>query len=208
MQATAFTVLPRDHLDRTADYLSTTASFDTTAFEWDHLDTLAHQFKRYLRPLLGAVTLAATPAHASLLRAIALLTTTFQQGQALTQVATERFPTQFIPKAVRRYLYASAVPGPPDLLRSRYEFLVYRQVRQALDAGEVFCRDSVQFRSFEDDLVDDTRWQAKATLLAESGAPRLLEPIQAHLAALEAELEDRLTTVNARILAGENSSFH
>ena len=45
-------------------------------------------------------------------------------------------------------------------------------------------------------------------LLAESGAPRLLEPIQAHLAALLTELEDRLTTVNARIVAGDNGSFH
>jgi len=208
VQATAFTLLPRDQLDRTADYISTTVSFDATAFEWDHLDTLAHQFKRHLRPLLGAVTLAATPAHADLLRAIALLTTTFQQEHTLTQVPTERFPTQFIPKAVRRYLYAASTAGPPNLLRSRYEFLVYRLVRQGLDAGELFCRDSVQFRSFEDDLVDDTRWQAKATLLAESGAPRLLEPIQAHLAALQTELEDRLTTVNARIVAGDNGSFH
>jgi len=43
--------------------------------------------------------------------------------------------------------------GTEALLPDRYEFFVYRQLRQGLEAGDVFCRDSVRFRSFEDDLA-------------------------------------------------------
>ena len=89
----------------------------------------------------------------------------------------------------------------------RYEFLVYRQLRNGLEAGDLFCRDSVRFRSFEDDLLDDQQWANKATLLAETGVAILTQPIQEHLAALERDLEERLVAVNARIAAGENAAF-
>ena len=59
----------------------------------------------------------------------------------------------------------------------RYEFWVYRLLRNGLEAGDIFCRDSVRFRSFEDDVacgshqcdrtrVDDEQWQKKEQLIA------------------------------------------
>ena len=53
----------------------------------------------------------------------------------------------------------------------RYEFLVYRLVRNALEAGNVFVRESTEFRRFEDDLISDARWQDKEAVLREIGAP-------------------------------------
>ena len=50
-----------------------------------------------------------------------------------------------------------------QLLVDRYEFLVYRLLCHGLEAGNMFCRDSVRFRSFEDDLLDDQTWQDKDT---------------------------------------------
>jgi hypothetical protein len=43
----------------------------------------------------------------------------------------------------------------------RYEFLVYLLLRRRLESGDIFCRESVRFRSFEDDLRADQRWQEK-----------------------------------------------
>jgi len=39
----------------------------------------------------------------------------------------------------------------------RYEFLVYRLVRNALEAGNVFVRESTEFRRFEDDCAPRRR---------------------------------------------------
>ena len=53
----------------------------------------------------------------------------------------------------------------------------------ALESGDVFVRDSNEFRRFEDDLISDTRWQDKETILQDIGAPLLLTPIQETLQA-------------------------
>jgi hypothetical protein len=60
--------------------------------------------------------------------------------------------------------------------------LVYLLLRRRLESGDIFCRESVRFRSFEDDLLDDQCWQAKDTLIADTGLPLLQQPIEEHLA--------------------------
>jgi TnpA family transposase len=90
-------------------------------------------------------------------------------------------------------------------LPNRYEFLVYRLLRNGVESGDVFCRESVCFRSFEDDLLDDQRWQQKEQLVLDTGLSLLRQPIQEHLAALEHRLETRLAEVNQRIASGENT---
>lgn len=159
VQAKAFEILERQKLDFVAEHIVSQAKFDETAFQWEHVDKLAPQFKRNLRPVLLSVEFATSSGHMPLMAAINFLKAAFQKGRSLTQYSTARFPTEFIPDSTKRYLYTS---GEDDqkLLRDRYEFLVYRLLRNGLESGDVFCRDSVRFRSLEDDLIDEQRWQA------------------------------------------------
>jgi len=92
-------------------------------------------------------------------------------------------------------------------LPDRYEFLVYRLLRNGLESGDIFCRDSVRFRSFEDDLLSEQQWKAKTELITATGLTILEQPIQEHLTALEQQLESRLAQVNQRLNAGENQHF-
>jgi hypothetical protein len=179
--------------------------FDETAFQWEHMDELAHQFKRHVRPLLLAVEWTASAGHTALIEAVTFLKEAFQKGRPLSQYPPAAFPLHFIPDTAKRYLYAHDANGQRHLLLARYEFLVYRLLRNGLEAGDVFCRDSVRFRSFEDDLIDDDRWKDKETLIANTGLPLLQQPIREHLAALETQLEDRLIQVNQRIASGDNA---
>jgi TnpA family transposase len=205
VQAQAFRILARPTLDVVADHIATNARFDETALQWAHIDTLAPQFKRHLRPILLAVDFAAASARHPLMDAVRFLKATWQKGRTLSQQPAEALPRRCIPDTVKRYLYVHETQEPRRLLFDRYEFLIYRLLRNGLEAGDIFCRDSVRFRSFEDDLLDDQRWQEKETLLANIGLPLLTQPIQEHLAALEQQLEDRLTAVNQRITAGDNT---
>ena len=204
VRAKAFAILERHTLDLIADHITTTTRFDDTAFQWNHIDKLAPQFKRHLRPILLAVEWAASSGHASLMDVIAFLQGAFRQGRSLGQYPLATFPLRFLPEASKRYLYAPDTHGHRHLLPDRYEFLGYRLLRNGLEAGDIFCRESVRFRSFEDDLIDDQRWQEKERLIADTGLPLLQQPIREHLAALEHVLEDRLSTVNQRITSGEN----
>jgi hypothetical protein len=86
----------------------------------------------------------------------------------------------------------------------RYEFLLYRMLRNAIEAGDVFVQDSNEFRRFEDDLICDARWQDKEKILQETSAPILLTPIQETLQAFQQEVEAKFPTVNQRIQDGQN----
>ena len=82
---------------------------------------------------------------------------------------------------------------------------MYRLLRNALEAGDVYVQDSAEFRRFEDDLIGDARWQNKDAVLHEIGAPLLLAPIEETLAAFRAGLEAEFTAVNQRIEDGSNN---
>ncbi len=206
VQVKAFSILASHKIDFVADHLTKTVKFDETAFQWEHIDALALQFKRHLRPILQSVEWAASAAQAPLLEVVQFLKDAFEKGRPLSQYSALALPLRFIPDTAKRYLYA---PDADErrLLSDRYEFLVYRLLRHGLEAGNVFCRDSVRFRSFEDDLLDDEAWQDKDKLIANTGLPLLKQPIREHLAELEQQLEDRLVEVNERITSGDNQHF-
>lgn len=206
VQATAFGILDRQKLAFVAEHIVTEATFDETAFQWEHIDTLAQGFKCNLRPILQAVEFASAPGHAPVLEALQFLKSAIQKGRPLSQYRSDAFPMQCIPTATRRYLYAAGDDGG-QLLPDRYEFLIYRLLRNGLDSGDIFCRESVRFRSFEDDLLSEKQWKAKAELISATGLATLKQPIQDHLAELEQQLEGRLARVNQRLSAGENEHF-
>ena len=206
VQTTAFGILDRQKLAFVAEHIVTEATFDETAFQWEHIDTLAQGFKCNLRPILQAVEFASAPGHAPVLEALQFIKAAVQKGRPLSQYRSDAFPMQCIPAATKRYLYAAGDDGG-QLLPDRYEFLIYRLLRNGLDSGDIFCRDSVRFRSFEDDLLSEKQWKAKAELISATGLVTLKQPIQEHLAELEQQLEDQLTRVNQRLSAGENEHF-
>ncbi len=207
VQGKAFAILERDKLAATAEYITSKATFDVVAFQWEHVDALARQFKQRLRPVLMSVDFAAANARSPLLKAVCFLKGTFQKGKPLSRYSCDQFPVQCIPEKTKRYLYAKTEDGGKQLLPDRYEFLVYRLLRDGLEAGDIFCRESVRFRSFEDDLLDDTAWKNKEQLIADTGLAIFSQPVREHLAELKQLLEMRIAEVNARISSGENEHF-
>ena len=202
----AFEILERKKLAVLAEHIATQASFDETAFQWEHVDTLARQFKCNLRPILQAIEFATTSEHTPLLKALQFLTAAAQKGRPLSQYRPDSFPLEFIPASVKRYLHTSPKAGS-HLLPDRYEFLIYRLLRNGLESGDIFCRDSVRFRSFEDDLISKQQWKAKTKLIAATGLTSLNQPIHEHLKELEQQLESRIVQVNQRLNSGDNQHF-
>jgi len=206
VQTKAFSILQPEQLDRVADYISKEAQFDDKAFEWEHIDSMNKRFKGRLRPILKSVEWAAMSDQHPLLFAVRFLVDVFKQEKSLNEVIDD-LPTYFIGDSFKRYLYGTGPDGKKQLLVDRYEFLIYRLLRDALEAGNLFCRDSVSFRSLEDDLIDDEHWADKENLIASADLAHLNIPIQDHLSALEQAYEAHLAAVNERILSGENKAF-
>lgn len=204
VQAKAFSILERQKLVDIADQIVTNAKFDEITFQWEHIDKLALQFKRHLRHILLMVYFAATLIDDPLIDAINFMKEAFIKNKPLSQYLSDDLPSQFIPDGITHYMYKQDDKGQKVLIVDRYEFLVYRLLRNGLEAGDIFCRDSARFRSFEDDLLDDRQWQQKKKLIAEAGLTILNKPILNYLVELENKLETRIIEVNQRIASGDN----
>ena len=174
--------------------------------KWSAYSKLSATFERNLRQLFADLTFASRVEDAPLLAAVVFLQTLLQQGKSLRQTDPATFPVAVIPKSLHRYLFTTATAdGKEKILEiDRYEFLIYRLLRNALSSGDVFVRDSNEFRCFEDDLIGDERWLHKNEVLQEIGAPILVAPIQETLATFERALENKFKVVNQRITEGLN----
>lgn len=201
----AFSLLEPERFPQVSDYMRN-VEFDKTGFEWGYYTRLSLTFKRNLRHLFSDLAFAGRVEEAPLLEAVYFLQNLLRQDKSPRQINPATFPIAVIPKSLQRYLYA-AVEGKAKEKRldvDRYEFLVYRLLRNALEAGNVYVKDSAEFRPLEDDLISDARWQNKEAVLREIGAPLLLAPIEETLADFHKKLEAKFKRVNQRIGNGEN----
>lgn len=202
VQEKAFMLLERETIPTVVDYLRNIA-FDKTGFEWSYYSTLSMTIKRNLRHLFSELDFAGRVEDAPLMSAVTFLQDLLRQGKSPRQVNQSLFPTGMIPKSLRPYLFskpgAEADDDDERLDLDRYEFLVYRLLRNALESGDLYVKNSNEFRRFEDDLISDIRWQNKDAVLAEIGAPILMRPIEETLATFREALESRFTEVNRRI---------
>lgn len=200
----AFSLLEPERFQPVSDYLRD-ITFDKTGFEWSFYASLSPTFKRNLRQLFTDLAFAGRVGDAPLLDAATFLQNLLRQGKSPRQTALSAFPVTVIAKNLQRYLFAVEEGKERRLEVDRYEFLVYRLLRNALEAGDVFVLDSNEFRRFEDDLISDARWQDKDALLREIASPILLAPIRETLAAFHEALEAKFDAVNRRIADGLNT---
>lgn len=202
----AFAILDPQNFTSVSNYLRN-VTFDRLAYEWDYLAKLSMTIKRNLRHLFCELDFAGRVQDAPLVEAIGVIQGVLRKHQSLRHSDKAAFPTDLIPKQLRRYLYqkVDSPEGEDNALDvDRYEFLVYRLLRNALESGDVFVNHSNEFRQFEDDLISDVRWKNKDTVLAEIGRPILLAPIEQTLETFRQALDDRFAAVNQRIADSVN----
>lgn len=199
----AFALLSPEQFPPVSNYMRHIA-FDKTGFQWVYYAKLSLTFKRNLRHLFSDIAFEGRVEEAPLMEAVHFFQDLLRQGKTPRQVSPSAFPVALIPKSLQRYLFTAEAGQEKRLEVDRFEFLLYRLLRNALESGDVFLRDSNEFRRFEDDLISDARWKEKETLLQESGAPLLLTPIRETLQTLKEQVEVKFQMVNQRIADGKN----
>lgn len=201
----AFAILDRDRVQQLSQSMQNPSGQDRV-WEWDFIAAEAPAFKQHLRPVIMALSFAGHQGDQALLDAVDFLKTSFDKGRSLTRSRLDQIPQAFIPSGLRPYLYEEDDQGKKRLHPDKYEFLVYRLLRNHLEAGDVYVSDSLRFRSFEEDLIPQPAWQEnKAQILQQAAIPGLAKPLPDLLQDLERELEAQYTAVNRRIVSGENA---
>lgn len=190
------------------------AKFDEKEFLWKELETLSHTFKKNLRRVFVNLDFGSTSKKDSLMEAVDFLKENITKKRSLSGIKAYNFPQTFITRKSRRYIIEKKkvkVKGSPrkvmEIKPDRYEFLIYSQLRECLESGDIYVQDSTQFQSFESDLVDDERWINKEQLIQDLNLPFLSRPIEETLMELEDEFETLLVEVNQRIKDGTNKGI-
>ena len=201
----AFAILERDKFQRMSQYMNN-LSFDDGVFEWEFIAAFAPAFKQHLRQLLIRLSFGGHRDDNTLIEAVEFLKASFGKGKSLSRYRFEQVPKAFVPQGLKQYLYLEDEMGQKRIDPDRYEFLVYRQLRNHLESGDIYVSDSLCFRSFEDDLIPQQTWRDnKEKISQEVDVPGLAKPITALLQELEIELEAKYAAVNQRIQSGENA---
>jgi len=122
--------------------------------------------------LLRHLPLAGQRQDADLLEAIDFLKACFDEGRSLVRCRFEQIPKAFIPQSAKPYLYEKDADGLRRIHPDKYEFLVYRMLRNRLEAGDIYVSDSLRFRSFDEDLILQPQWQQhKERILRDADVP-------------------------------------
>lgn len=206
----AFAILTKEQFAIVSRYM-TNATLDESAYEWAHYVRFSQKFKLNLRHLFLSITFESQINSDPLLLAVAFLRQVFAKNKSLREYNQTAFPQAFIPHKFERYVFdikPLLINGKSKnnkvLNADKYEFLVYRLLKDGLDAGEIFIRDSRNFKSFEEDLIDEEQWKEKDVIIKSLNLPYLDKPIEEILTSLEIELEETIKRVNDRIKQGQN----
>jgi len=87
----------------------------------------------------------------------------------------------------------------------RSEIYLYSLINQGLLNGEVYIKDSMEYRNFDDYMVSNKIWKERRHHFVELGLEKLNRPADEYLGELETALNERLEQVGQRILEGKNS---
>jgi TnpA family transposase len=206
----AFAFLEKEKFSLVSQYL-TKAVLDETAYEWQQYVRFSAKFKLNLRHLFMVIPFENQTKDEPLLKAVAFLQEAFANNKSLRDYSQKSFPKTCIPEKWKKYLYEiKTIPwygkrkNRRMLNADKYEFLIYKLLKQGLDAGDIFIRDSRNFKSFEEDWISDEQWKQKDALINNLNLPYLHEPMETILARKKVELETLIKRVNDRIANGEN----
>jgi TnpA family transposase len=196
----AFRIMPQDKL-RSTGKLLTEKPVSQMDLRWQAVDKQSGLCTKNLRPLATALEFACNSAGGKVwLAALKWMKEVFDRQESLAKQPLSDVPTGALPKRLRDSLLILGEDGKPlSLHAERYEFMVYRQLRKRLDAGDIYLDDSVQHRRFSDDLVS---MADKAEALKVLEVPWLSNPVDETLDALFVELDTQWRGFDDELRAG------
>lgn len=170
---------------------------------WDYYQSIFREISLNLRPLFSTIEFLCD--NPELNKAVQFLRNHLSIVRAPDYYNHQDVPMGFFPMSLRRHIYEDSPKIQKRVNISRYEFLVYLEIKKALESGKAFVKDSINYYRLEDKLIPKDIWSRdKNKILKEIGTPLLITPIENILTDLNKELTNAYTEVNKNIRLGTN----
>ena len=194
----AFTILPKKDIPKITDQLAN-AKWDIGIYEWLYYDQSIKRIQGNIGRLFNCLDFSCRDSESLLFKQIKCWQ--LDAGKEPTKPIDGRL----IKKSLKPYLYSEPKKDEAkQVIFSRYEVLLYKLVKDGLEAGLLFISDSQTFRSLADDLISDKEWENKDKIFKSLEVPKICQPAESLLADLEQQLEVLLNDVSERINNGNN----
>ncbi len=196
----AFKLIPEDNMPLVRQNLANIKP-NKTALHWDAIDKHYRTAIANLRPLLLVLDMGCR-SNTVLGSQIATI-----KKLIIEQKESPIVDARLIKKQDKPYL---KIDDPSDVkhkkcISRRSEVYLYGLINQGLLNGEVYIKDSLEYRNFDDYLVSNKIWRERRHHLVELDLDDLNRPVDEHLGELETMLNDKLVAVGQRILEGKNN---
>jgi len=196
-----YSFLPKERIESVCKYLEK-KHIDQTYEQWSYYSKHIRTISKNLRPLFRAIDFDYGEGNQNLFKAVSFLKQSFLNNKALSKLRANEFPVKFIPNRLRHYIIYDK-----NVDTNKYEFLVYLQSHSGLIDGTISCKNSTQFRNFDDEINGVINWEDDKTrqeIIKSLDIDELTQPIDEILELLGNEIDLLLETVNKNILGGKN----
>ena len=146
-------------------------------------------------------------------KAISFLKAHFDSNKSFSDYKFTEVPLEFIPSSLKRYVImkvksASSKKKIKAVNADCYEFMLYTQIEKHLGKGTVTIKDSLSYKSLDDELVKLEDWNKNQKSILQSLESQLISSdIEKILNNFESLLSNRYKEVNQRISSGINSKI-
>lgn len=204
----AFKIVNKENISYLSKYLLK-QTIDEEEYKWDYYEEISRKINTNLRPLFLSIDFESNIKNDPLITAVKIVQSVFQKNKNLS--ALKSIPESIIPQKLKKYIYKQKTVKDgnktikiKEINLNKYEFLLYKFLKEGFDSGNIFFTESISHKSFEDDVISRKKWENKEELIKQSDISILKKPIDSILDELKEELDSKLYEFNKRIKEGKN----
>jgi len=207
----AYKHLKKGKYAKVADYLLGVL-FDYQAIKWEEIKKLKNKIATNIRPIFNALEFSAANSSKDIILAIDFLKKYFASTTKERSKLIRKAPIGCIPKQWRKYLMTTddtqQEPSAEDNIDiAKYEIMIYQLIFEKIEAGHVYLKNSISFKSLSEHLLSDEKWENKQSILKQLGNKKLEMSANQRLDDLEKELEELILRINKHIEDGTNKGI-
>lgn len=194
-----YQIMPEADLSLMSDYFAT-MSVDRKKYEWEFIDSNASRIKKSLRAIFVCLTFTDRDGHTNNYNVIKKA-----QMELSARGELSEFDLQFIKRNIRPYIKNNQ-ERPDGMNFDRAEWWMYTKVVSLIKNRQFNIKNSITYKKFEDNLLNDKRWKDKETLLDNCNLPSMKMDPELLIAQKIQLLKEKLGAASQRLTGGENET--